>query len=118
MGRINCIEFHPTDANIFWVGVAQGGVWKTENGGQTYFPLSDNLPMLRISDIEVNPNNTDEIYICVGDFAYIGVGLDLDDRKRHTHYGLGVYKTTDGGNSWQPTGLTYSQTQRNNTLMR
>lgn len=118
MGRINCIEFHPTDANIFWVGVAQGGVWKTENGGQTYFPLSDNLPMLRISDIEVNPNNTDEIYICVGDFAYIGVGLDIDDRKRHTHYGLGVYKTTDGGNSWQPTGLTYSQTQRNNTLMR
>jgi len=118
MGRINCIEFHPTNADIFWVGVAQGGVWKTENGGQTYFPLTDELPLLRISDIEVNPNNTDELYISVCDYAYIGVGLDLDDRKRHTHYGLGVYKTADGGANWQPTGLAFTQSQRNNSLMR
>lgn len=118
MGRINCIEFHPTDENIFWVGVAQGGVWKTTNGGQSYFPLTDNLPILRISDIEVNPNNTDELYISVGDYAYIGVALDLDDRKRHTHYGMGVYKTTDGGATWSPTGLTFNQLQRNVSLVR
>lgn len=118
MGRINCIEFHPTDSNIFWVGVAQGGIWRTDNYGETYTPLNDGLPMLRISDIEVNPNNTQELYACVGDYAYIGVGLDLDDRKRHTHYGLGVYKSTDGGASWQPTALTFNELNRNNTLMR
>ena len=38
LGRINCITFHPTDANTFWVGVAQGGVWKTTNSGQNWTP--------------------------------------------------------------------------------
>ncbi|MEL6721139.1 MAG: hypothetical protein AAFP82_20730, partial [Bacteroidota bacterium] len=55
MGRINCITFHPTDANTFWVGVAQGGIWKTTNGGLTWMPLDNGLPILRISDIAINP---------------------------------------------------------------
>ncbi|MCB9298623.1 MAG: T9SS type A sorting domain-containing protein [Lewinellaceae bacterium] len=118
MGRINCITFHPTDANTFWVGVAQGGIWKTTNSGQSWMPLDNGLPILRISDIAVNPNNPDELYVSVGDYAYIGAGLDLDDRKRHTHYGMGVYKTTNGGQSWQPTGLTFDQTGRDGSLTR
>lgn len=117
MGRINCIEFHPTDPNTFWVGVAQGGVWKTTNSGQSWLPLTDELPILRISDIVVNPNNTDELYVAVGDYAYIGVSLELDDRKRHTHFGMGVYKTVDGGANWAPTGLTFDQTQFDNSLI-
>jgi len=100
MGRINCITFHPTDVNTYWVGVAQGGVWKTTNDGVSWTPLTDNLPILRISDIAVDPNNTDVLYISVGDYAYIDISLSLDDRKRHSHYGIGVYKTTDGGASW------------------
>ncbi|MFB0925786.1 MAG: hypothetical protein QMB65_11000, partial [Vicingaceae bacterium] len=118
LGRVNCITFHPTDANTFWVGVAQGGVWKTTNGGTNWTPLTDDLPILRISDIAVDPINTDNIYICVGDYAYMDVSLDLDDRKRHTHYGLGVYKSTDGGLTWNPTGLTYQMTQLDGSLMR
>ncbi len=118
IGRINCIAFHPLDPNTFWVGVAQGGVWKTVDGGQSWIPLTDNLPMLRISDIAVNPVNTDEIYISVGDYAYFGAGLSLDNRKRHTHYGLGVYKTTDGGTTWNPTGLSVLQTDADFSLTR
>jgi photosystem II stability/assembly factor-like uncharacterized protein len=118
IGRINCIAFHPTDPLIFWVGVAQGGVWKTVNGGQSWAPLTDNLPMLRISDIAVNPVNPEEIYLSVGDMAYFGAGLSLDNRKRHTHYGLGVYKTTDGGTTWNPTGLTILQTEYDFSLTR
>lgn len=118
MGRINCITFHPTDPNTFWVGVAQGGIWKTTNSGQSWMPLDNGLPILRISDIAVNPGNPDEMYISVGDYAYIGAALDLDDRKRHTHYGLGVYKTTNGGQSWHPTGLTFDQTGRDGSLTR
>jgi photosystem II stability/assembly factor-like uncharacterized protein len=118
MGRINTVAFHPSDSNIFWVGVAQGGVWKTMDGGQNWVPLTDNLPILRISDIAVNPGNPDIIYISVGDYAYLGVALDLDDRKRHTHYGLGVYKTIDGGLTWQATGLTFNQTDRDESLIR
>lgn len=118
MGRINCMAFHPTDSSIFWVGVAQGGVWKTTDGGQNWLPLTDNLPILRISDIAVDPVNPDILYISVGDYAYIGVALDTDDRKRHTHYGMGVYKTTDGGLTWNPTGLTFNQTQLDVSLIR
>ncbi len=118
MGRINTMAFHPSDSNTFWVGVAQGGVWKTVDGGQSWTPLTDDLPILRISDIAVDPTDPDIIYISVGDYAYMGVGLDLDDRKRHSHYGLGVYKTTDGGLSWNPTGLTFDQVQRNESLIR
>lgn len=116
IGRINCIAFHPTDSNTYWVGVAQGGVWKTVNDGQSWTPLTDNLPMLRVSDISVNPVNTNEIYLSVGDYAYLGAGLLTDNRKRHTHYGLGVYKTTDGGASWFPTGLTVAQTDYDYSL--
>ncbi len=118
MGRINTIAFHPSDSNIFWVGVAQGGVWKTMDGGQNWVPISDDLPIIRISDIAVDPTNTDVIYVCVGDYAYIGVALDTDDRKRQTHYGMGVYKTTDGGLNWAPTGLTFDQTQLDVSLTR
>jgi photosystem II stability/assembly factor-like uncharacterized protein len=118
MGRINCITFHPTDQNTFWVGVAQGGVWKTSDGGANWTPLTDDLPVIRISDIAVDPNDTDVMYICVGDYAYMDVALDLDDRNRHSHYGIGVYKTTDGGLNWSPTGLTYQLEQLDGSLMR
>lgn len=118
MGRINCIAFHPTNPDIYWIGVAQGGVWKTTDGGTTYTPLTDNLPILRVSDIAVNPKNPDNIFIAACDYAYIGVALDTDYRKRHTHYGIGVYKTTDGGITWTPTGLQYDQSELDKTLIR
>jgi len=118
LGRINCITFHPTNANTFWVGVAQGGVWKTTDSGLNWTPLTDDLPILRISDIAVDPVDPDIMYVSVGDYAYIDVALNLDDRKRHSHYGIGVYKTTDGGSTWNATGLTYQLTQLDGSLMR
>lgn len=118
IGRINSIAFHPTNPNIFFVGVAQGGVWKTTNNGVSWTPLTDNLPITRISDISINPTNPNEIYISVCDFEYIGVSLHLNGRKRHTHYGLGVYKTLDGGLTWAPTGLTYNLTNGDASLIR
>ncbi len=118
MGRINCITFHPTDPNTYWIGVAQGGVWKTTDGGDHYIPLTDDLPLMRISDIAVDPINPDIMYISVCDYAYIGVALNTDGRKRHSHYGLGVYKTTNGGQDWQATGLSFGQETLDETLIR
>lgn len=118
MGRINCIEFHPTDTNTFFIGVAQGGIWKTVDGGVNWTPLDNGLPILRVSDIEIDPSNPQVIYASLGDIAYAAVGLDLDGRKRHTHYGLGVYKSTDGGLSWSPTGLSFTQQLRDMSLTR
>jgi photosystem II stability/assembly factor-like uncharacterized protein len=119
IGRINCMAFHPTNSNVYYVGVAQGGVWKTTNNGVSWTPITDNLPILRISDITLDPNDPDNtIYISVCDFEYIGFGLFLNGRKRHTHYGLGVYKTTNGGTSWNATGLTFQLTDYDASLIR
>ncbi|MBK9478975.1 MAG: T9SS type A sorting domain-containing protein [Bacteroidetes bacterium] len=118
MGRINCIAFHPSDPNTFFVGVAQGGVWKTSNGGQTWTPLTDNLPIMRVSDIAIDPINPNTMYISLCDFEYIDVSLKLNGRKRNTHYGLGLYKTTDGGQTWAPTSLSFQMTQGDASLLR
>jgi photosystem II stability/assembly factor-like uncharacterized protein len=118
IGRINCVTFHPSDSSTIFVGVAQGGVWKTTNSGQSWTPLTDNLPIIRISDIAIDPNNTNTMYISVGDYAYLGVALKTDGRKRHTHYGIGVYKTTDGGLTWTPTGLNLSLNEFDESLIR
>jgi photosystem II stability/assembly factor-like uncharacterized protein len=118
IGRINCIAFHPTDPNTYFVGVAQGGVWKTTNNGASWTPLTDDLPITRISDITIDPNNTNIMYISVCDFEYIDVALNIDGRKRNTHYGLGVYKTTDGGLNWSPTGLSFLLTDGDASLIR
>lgn len=118
IGRINCVGFHPTNQSTFFVGVAQGGLWKTSNGGSSYTCLTDNLPITRISDICIDPVNTNTMYISVCDFEYIGFGLYLNGRKRHTHFGLGVYKTTDGGSTWNPTGLTFQLTDGDASLIR
>lgn len=119
IGRINCVAFHPTNVNTYYVGVAQGGVWKTTNNGASWTPLTDHLPIIRISDIAIDPNDPDStMYISVCDFEYVGVGLFLNGRKRNTHYGIGVYKTTDGGNSWQATGLSFLLTDGDASLIR
>jgi photosystem II stability/assembly factor-like uncharacterized protein len=118
MGRVNCVAFHPTNPLLFYVGVAQGGLWKTTNGGISYTPLTDNLPITRISDITIDPNNSNTIYISVCDYAYIGFGLYLNGRKRHTHYGLGVYKSIDAGLTWNATGLTFQLTDGDASLIK
>ena len=118
IGRINCIAFHPTNPSIYFAGVAQGGLWKTTNDGASWTPLTDNLPIDRISDIAIDPTNPNIIYISVCDFEYIDVALNIDGRKRNTHYGLGVYKTTDGGLTWNPTGLSFQLTDGDASLIR
>lgn len=118
IGRINCIAFHPTVSSTYFVGVAQGGLWKTTNDGVSWTPLTDNLPIERISDIVIDPSNPNTMYISVCDFEYIDVALNIDGRKRNTHYGLGVYKTTDGGLNWIPTGLSFQLTDGDASLIR
>ncbi|MBU0765975.1 MAG: T9SS type A sorting domain-containing protein [Bacteroidetes bacterium] len=116
MGRINCIEFHPTDPNTFWIGASQGGVWKTTDDGQTWTCLTDALPVLRVSSIAVDPVNTDVIYMATGDIDY--VGFPTISQGRMTQYGVGILKSTDGGATWNTTGLSFELTQGDNSLIR
>jgi photosystem II stability/assembly factor-like uncharacterized protein len=117
MGRVNSVQFHPTDTNTWYICVAQGGVWKTTNAGQSWTSISSNLPILRTSYLAVHPINPDIMYIAIGDFAYLGHNLQANENKRNSHYGLGVYKTLNGGASWFPTGLSFEQSDFEGSLI-
>jgi len=100
LGRINCVALHPTNPNIIWVGSAAGGVWKSTNGGSTWSTNTDNLLSalsIGVSAIAVDPNNPNTLYIATGDKGK-GAGYF------HFPYSAGMYKSTDGGSTWNPTG--------------
>ncbi len=87
LGRINAVAFHPSDPDIVFIGAPAGGFWKYDDGEWT--STTDVLPTLGVSSIVVdwqNPNN-----------IYIGTG----DRDAGDAVGLGVFKSTDGGLTWQ-----------------
>lgn len=102
-GRLNCIAFHPSDPNTIWVGAACGGLWKSTDGGSTWTSNTDLLPSLSISDIAINPFNPQEMYLATGD--KYGIYFMW---QTWGHYSAGVLKSTDGGATWNPTGLTYA----------
>jgi len=116
MGRINCIAFHPVDTFTFYIGASQGGVWKTTDGGNSWVPLTDALPVMAVSDIAINPLNPDVIYVSTGDIEYVGYNTIASGRA--TQFGIGLIKTTDGGSTWDTTGLNYLPSQGQVTLLR
>lgn len=106
MGRVNCIVFHPTNQNIFWAGTASGGVWKTENFGQTWTTTYDQQPVLGISDMVVNYLHPDTLYVATGD-GDRGSGQDVNNTKKGDTKSIGVLRSKDGGLTWETTGLNF-----------
>lgn len=96
IGRINVVAFHPSDPNTYWIGSAGGGAWKTTDDGQSWTPMYHDLMALGVADIDYNPLNPNTIYLCTG------------DRDAGDTYSIGVMKSTDGGASWQSTGLSFN----------
>lgn len=96
MGRINTMAYHPTQTNIMYAGAASGGVWKTTSGGAYWHPVSDDIASMGISSIVINHQNPDIIYAATGDFNHSDT------------YSIGVIKSTDGGNTWNTTGLNWA----------
>ena len=94
-GRVNCIAFDPVDSNIVWIGSPAGGLWKSIDNGATWSTNTDDLPVIGVSHIAIDPNNNQTMYIVTGD-AY---ATDT--------YSIGVLKSIDGGNTWNTTGLSY-----------
>lgn len=101
LGRVNVIAFHPTNANIIYIGLPAGGVWKTTDGGSTWTPMADMLTSIGISGIAVDHSSPNTVYILTGD----GDGGDTQS--------IGIMKSTDGGASWGTTGLTWGVTSFN-----
>ena len=98
IGRINVIAFHPTEPNVIFVGAPAGGLWKSTDNGTTWSTNTDLLPNLGVSGIAIDPLHPDTMYIATG------------DRDGGDTYSIGVLKSTDGGTTWNPTGLTLQLT--------
>jgi photosystem II stability/assembly factor-like uncharacterized protein len=109
VGRINVVVLHPDDPNTIFIGSAGGGVWKTPDGGSTWTPLTDNIPVTSIADIAINPVNPDIIYIATGDGYGYEATWQSDNDFWGGVYSCGVMKSIDGGLTWEPTGLSYLQ---------
>src|SRR5437867_3347889 len=85
--------------NVFYIGVNNGGVWKTTDYGRTWLPIFDDQPTGSIGDVAVAPSNPNVIYVGSGE------GLQRPDLS----VGDGVYKSTDAGKTWVHSGLREGQ---------
>ncbi len=85
----------PTQPNVFYMGVNNGGVWKTDDYGRTWKPIFDSAPTGSVGDVAVSPSHPDIIYVGSGE------GLHRPDLG----VGDGMYKSINGGKTWQHIGL-------------
>ncbi|HEU5245612.1 MAG TPA: hypothetical protein VFU09_00835, partial [Candidatus Udaeobacter sp.] len=98
-GRALTIEGVPGEADTYYFGAVAGGVWKTIDGGANWTPLFDKQPISSIGAIAVAPSDHNVIYAGTGEAAIRG----------NTTYGTGVFKSVDGGKTWQNVGLKDSR---------
>jgi photosystem II stability/assembly factor-like uncharacterized protein len=98
-GRIADLAIHPQDESIWYVAVASGGVWKTTNAGTTWLPVFDKQTAYSIGCVTIDPNNPHVIWVGTGE----NVG------GRHMGYGDGIYRSNDGGSTWENMGLKASE---------
>jgi photosystem II stability/assembly factor-like uncharacterized protein len=90
-GRIKCLAIHPADSNTVYAGAADGGVWVTNNGGLTWRPLMQLELSMAIGAIGISESSPQVLYAATGEDA---------PGWAPSYAGVGVYKTTDGGNTW------------------
>lgn len=94
-GRIVDIEFNPQNPTIVYAAAATGGVFKSTDTGNTWFPVFDEVTILTIGDICIDPTNPDIIYVGTGEA----------NGGHNNMPGGGLYKSTDAGATWQLMGL-------------
>ena len=112
LGRLNCIAFHPKEANTFWVGTPSSGLWKTTDFGVSWTKVFDETnPLVGVSDIVIDPKKPDTLYVATGDGdAGNSVGTFNNTGAGDTK-SIGIMKSTDGGKSWTTKQLPYASSQ-------
>ncbi|MDX1379529.1 MAG: hypothetical protein R3233_00340 [Xanthomonadales bacterium] len=98
-GRIADIAVDPTDRSVWYVAVGSGGVWKTVNRGTTWEPVFDGQGSYSIGSVTIDPNDRHTVWV--------GTGENVSGR--HVGYGDGVYRSRDGGKTWENLGLKHSE---------
>lgn len=101
-GRLCFITYDPANSNNIWVGSPAGGLWKSTNSGASWTVVNDQLPNLGAAHLAVDPTNSNVMYLSTG------------DRDASDTYSIGLLKSTDGGLTWNTTGLSYSVSQMRN----
>ena len=96
-GRLNFITVDPSNSSSLWTGSPGGGLWHSTNGGASWSTNTDwTAQVIGYTDLAIDPNNTSVMYAATGD----GDGGDT--------YSVGLLKSTDGGTTWNTTGLSFS----------
>ncbi|MEP6937608.1 MAG: glycosyl hydrolase [Chthoniobacterales bacterium] len=98
-GRVSDIAIDPRNPFVFYVGLATGGLFKTGDSGVTFDPIFDKETVMSIGAVAVAPSEPDVVWVGTG---------EANDRNS-SEWGNGVYRSTDGGGTWQNVGLKESR---------
>ena len=98
-GRIADIAVHPHRSSTWYIAVGSGGVWKTTNAGVTWDAIFEDQSVYSIGDVAIDPNHPDVVWV--------GTGENVSGR--HVGWGDGLYRSRNGGETWENVGLRDSQ---------
>jgi photosystem II stability/assembly factor-like uncharacterized protein len=98
-GRIGAVCGVPGDPTTLWVGAARGGVWKSTDGGMRFQPMFDDQDCTSIGAIAIDRHSPDVVWVGTGEGG----------PRNSASVGRGVYRTRDGGRTWQKLGLEHSE---------
>ena len=90
-GRVSAVAPSATDPDRLYVAGADGGVWRSDDAGANWTPLTDHMPTQAVGALAVDPTDDDVVYVGTGEANF----------ANHSRYGLGLYKSTDGGATWE-----------------
>ncbi len=94
--RVNTVAVNPINENIIFAGFGHGGLWRTKDGGQNWAPIFDDKEFPSIGDIAISPTDPNTIYVGTGD----------PNINWYPKLGDGLYRSADGGDTWQHLGLS------------
>ena len=98
-GRIADIAVNKNNPKNYYIAVASGGLWKTQNSGNTFEPIFDNEGSYSIGCVKIDPNNDHTIWVGTGE----------NNNQRSVAYGDGIYRSLDDGKTWKNMGLKNSE---------
>lgn len=94
-GRVAGVAGTAADPKLYYLATAGGGVWKTDNGGETWSPVFDKQAVSAVGAVAIDPSNENVVWAGTGEA----------NPRNDVSYGDGIYKTTDGGKTWKNMGL-------------